>query len=529
MTLRVELPLEIFPLIFFFLRDDTRALSSCCRLNQSLLPEAAKHLYRRVSFAHPARTEPASALLPRYRDYVRELDFGFLFNNFESEYGQVQFEALCSLISTFAPNVQMVMFECICPTAIRSDYQYGSTLCPQLMQYVLQNCPQLIDVHIQSLMTFLHPDLLRMLAQQSQSETGSNKNKSSSNNLRKIRLEFADHRIINDLAAPWSQKLVENLEELELTDHGQDVYKKWEAQSLMTIFSRLQNIRRLVLCENFNDVDELLLLAQLPNLRDLTLFYHKSRHTAYNPKTHPHFTLRSLTILCSNQQSTDFYYSTSDQIALAKYIIFLITPSPSNVATYQNNLEHLSLLLETQSTVAFYLRDYVSQRAHGPNSSIGFDSIIDHLIAKHSHSLKFLYLRFGFIKKKTWLRLAEGLPRLEELVFAGCKDILHSLNSAISTHLHSLRFLQIKLRNIDHFTRTQIRDSLSESGGREACNILAGCQSLNTLVVDSSRFDKLISIDPDWNGLETEEKWVYTAAKRKPNQWFHRFGGPLIN
>ncbi|KAK7436611.1 hypothetical protein VKT23_019018 [Stygiomarasmius scandens] len=236
----VELPFDIIECIFDHLDDNICALKNCCLINRTVLPAAAKSLYRHVDIRIHYHLDSKknrkldSALLPRYSHYVRSMTIESAVAN----------DDIRKAFQTFR-NVRSITLD---RYNVFRDH-FDTELLELLSKHVsLDELDLAIPYPLQDL-----PDTMRTLAKIT--------------TLRKLGIAWPSDGFIQMVAQEWAKKLTV-LTELSLHDWRE---RTWSAAFIL----QMKSLKCLKLEGILQDVDDLPILAQLPHLREL--------HLRYNP------------------------------------------------------------------------------------------------------------------------------------------------------------------------------------------------------------------------------------------------------
>ncbi|RDB17499.1 hypothetical protein Hypma_000999 [Hypsizygus marmoreus] len=423
------------------LRDDYATLYQCALVNSQLNQAASRFLYARVEYSPPYRpvldlkdrgTLPessmfASACNPRYAHLVIELKItGFL---------SVRPPPLNMLSDTIANAIRMftnLSNVTLCPTTYHEHLFLASL-------EALQDCAHLCELAVNpSCMNDVTTPALSSL-------TG----------LRRLTLSSPGRTILNVLP-DWLSRISRSLVGLHLEDNCGSI-----TPGVLTSFvPHIQdNLQELTLGLSYSLADEnvFFFLNQLPHLQRLQLQYYWAQQQLRPPTTHPR--LSKLKYFAVDYSVIE---SRFEAINLCKWIRKVISSSP---------IEHIRLICD----------DFYKFPAN-----VSFDSIVDHIVKKHSRTLLILDLGSAYIGVDSFRQLLSSCFKLEEMHVAVRKNAL-DIFEELSPRMEQLHTVSFDIRNCK---RKKCRVEFE----RAAKMITQGPPSLRRLMINGDKWEVVQSL-----------------------------------
>ncbi|KAF8064214.1 hypothetical protein FPV67DRAFT_1654305 [Lyophyllum atratum] len=429
-----RLPYDILVQVVEVISDDYLSLYSCSLVNWDFNLATSRILYARIeyspSYRHvldlrdggtlAERPMLASACSPRNAPLVLQLEIkGFVSTRTSPSF--VLSTTIAEAIKKFI-NLSKITF---CPlTFSGSLFVESLELLPQLLH--------LRELAVnRSCMTDQTVPLLTQIG-----------------GLRRLTLS-SPGRIILDSLSDWLERLSPYLTGLHFRDNCGSITPGVLRSFLPHIQGSLRGVT-LGLSYSLTDEDVFSFLAQLPHLERLQLQYYLQMRS---PKTYPNLTrLKSFAV---------DYVSTSirhEVLAICKWIKRVISRSP---------IEHIHLIsgYEPEENI----------------SNVPFDSIVDHLVRKHSATLRILNFSNTYVGVDAAKALFIGCLQLEQVYISGRKRVLDTFQT-YSPHLHRLHTAGFNIRNAK-MKRSLVDDEL-------AANIISqGPPSFRRLLVNGAKWE----------------------------------------
>uniref|UniRef100_A0A0W0FNA7 F-box domain-containing protein n=1 Tax=Moniliophthora roreri TaxID=221103 RepID=A0A0W0FNA7_MONRR len=465
MTTPPSLPFDVLSCIYEFLHGEYKTLAASCLVNWQVNQAASSILYRDMVFNFGWPLEPdfaihdflpipqesvlESASLPHNCQYVKSVVLQGV------EMNVIPVKIVTEALKSFT-NLKSIVFDVgrvepgFFPASSQILAERGSSL-------------HTIQIRIPWGVGFVQDHLDRMI---------------NPHNLRKLAIVGIkkDNAIMLRLNS-YDEKALPNLHELCLQTAS---YIRLVPLRLGIKAAFGRNLRVLslgVFASKLSHDQELFLsLSQMPSLEDLCLIYHSWHWSNYtqtdvtpsrrlNPKPAfaPLYQLKSFTLRYSSACEPHEHI----EKGVALFLSCALTSSP---------VERLSF------------RPFYQPRTINPIPKRSWDGLIDHLVDKHSGTLKFLDLGAVYVKKAAMKRVLERCSLLEEFFVGTCRSSIFLLPqyAAKLPRLHKVRFelRTLKGRGYGAFST------------EDASVILNGVSPLRRLKVN----------DDEWEG-----SWTLTA------------------
>ncbi|KAF5366725.1 hypothetical protein D9758_006577 [Tetrapyrgos nigripes] len=443
-------------------------LYRCSLVNWQLNRAASKLLYESVTFHRtkqlnlmtldlkddglPDQRSPwTSALLPHNSPFVKHLQVSGVLNMRHPPKNRLP-EALQTAIKTFI-NLSSVRFT--------PDQCYEDTFTEALK--LLCECPSLRSVHLGG--SWLDEKRAPILTELK--------------GLQKVTI-ISPSRAVLDLFPRLLGQLSDELVELHLLDNCGSI----TPGVLRAFLPSLQGIRSFSLGLSYSITDDDLFDAvnQLPCLEDLELFYYYQQRSPITAPTLPR--LRSFAVTLKE-------HPTSPQMleSLSKWIRKFVSSS---------SIEQLLIREE---------RWFLDHKV------LNFDSLVYHLTAKHSSTLRVLNMQHMFISVKAQKALFAKCKELEVLCYTSGKTSL----SQFKNLAHGLPKLHSVALYTEHVGKL-LGSNVTDEGATE---ILRSAPSLRTVIIDGWSWQGHWTTD-DAGDVKLEAKQYHRSHSRYPVYWKRR-------